>query len=437
MNTIIGKDPNPEAMFNVIGGWTTQFEINGNKVGGQVDILTKDPRLMWHLKIVGGAHNKRILELGALEGAHTKMMIEAGAREVIAIEGLSDCWLRCLVVKAAFELDKAKFLFCDFCNYVANYKGEKFDFVSAAGVLYHQTNPAQLIFDLAKITDTVIVWAQVASASKPSAIESTVESSGNTYKGKKNNYNGTRLTSASYCGGLHDEAFWMYPDEMKRCFKDAGFVNIVESFSAPTINGDSILFVASKDVLYKKTYNFVHVPKVAGISFMEILKTKCPIIYKTHVPIRDIYSPYTDSMAFVRNPYDRLVSAYFYLSSGEAKTELNLVYREILKEYKDFKDFVLHIAKDNLVEKILHLKPLTYWLCDENNKVIVDKIFKIEETDSINSFIEGLGMTQKLNNYRLNISDHKNYMEYMDAEVIAEINKLYFWDFELFNYEKL
>lgn len=247
MNKIIGTNTDPQNMFNVIGGWTTQFEINGHLVGGNTSILTKDPRLLWHLKTIGGCQDKRILELGALEGAHTKMMIERGAKEIIAIEGLSDCWIRCLIVKEAFGLRNAKFLFCDFCNYVKNYKGQKFHFVSAAGILYHQKNPAQLIFDLANITDTVIVWSQVASAISPSGIDSTIDAQGHTYKGKINHYQGTRLTSESYCGGLQDNAFWMYPEDMIMCFHHAGFINIIEEPSPSNINGECILFVATKN----------------------------------------------------------------------------------------------------------------------------------------------------------------------------------------------
>jgi len=252
MNTVIGGKASKAALFNTIGGWTTQFEIEGQKVGGTVDLLPKDPRLLWHLEQIGGADGKYVLELGALEGGHTKMIVEAGAAKVIATEGLNDCFLRCLVVKEAFRLTEARFLFCDFNDYVADYailvEGElayKFDFVSAAGVLYHQKDPVTLICNLARITDTVIVWSQVADATQPAGKEGTV----NGYRGKWNNYNGTRLTSASYCGGLQNEAFWLYPEEMLECFADAGFRHIRTGDSPRNVNGESLLFVASKNPL--------------------------------------------------------------------------------------------------------------------------------------------------------------------------------------------
>lgn len=240
MNTLIGTEATRAAMFKTIGGWTTQFEIDGQKVGGTVDLLPKDPRLIWHMEQIGGVEDKSFLELGALEGAHTKMLHEAGAFG-IAIEGLNDCFLRCLIVKEAFCLDRVKFYFADFNNYVAKCN-QHFDLVSAAGVLYHQRDPVTLIQNLAKITDTVLVWSQVAGPNTPNGAYDTV----NGYGGKWNSYHGTRLTSESYCGGLQNEAFWLYPDEMLRCFRDAGFTQIVQGDSPDNINGKSLLFVARK-----------------------------------------------------------------------------------------------------------------------------------------------------------------------------------------------
>jgi phospholipid N-methyltransferase len=245
MNTIVGTDCSLESMFSIIGGWTTQFEIHGKLVGGTAMWQTS-PYLPWQLLTVGGFKDKRILELGPLEGAHTKVMIENGAKEVIAVEGLSDCFLKCLIVKEAFNLSKAKFIFGDFCNYVADYTGEKFDFVLASGVLYHQSNPAKLIHDLARITDSVVVWSQVANEEHPCKDESCIYTRGERYLGKTMYWGDLRLRSEEYCASLGTEAFWMYADEMRRCFKDAGFDRIIEKPIDPTPHGDCLLFVATK-----------------------------------------------------------------------------------------------------------------------------------------------------------------------------------------------
>lgn len=214
--------------FDILKGWTTNFGDNT----GRLD-LCNDERLLWHLQNVEG---KTVLELGPLEGAHTKTMEEKGFH-VTAIEGNENNFLKCLIVKNEFNL-KAKFIYADFCEWIKN-TSLRFDIVSAAGVLYHQQNPADLIFELARITDTVIVWSQVASSKIPSGSEHEVSG----YKGKVNYY-GTK--SDSYCGGLNKTSFWMYPKEMIRCLKDAGFKNIIQKYCEPNVNGDCLLFVAKK-----------------------------------------------------------------------------------------------------------------------------------------------------------------------------------------------
>src|SRR6187551_3152433 len=165
MKTIIGTDPSTENMFKCMEGWTSKFTLpNGKVVGGVVD-LYNDDRLKWQIETAGGLSDKTVLELGPLEGAHTKAMVDVGASLVLAIEGISDCFLRCLIVKEAFGWDNVGFIFADFNKYIDNAinSKRKFDIVCANGVLYHQENPALLIANLAKITDTVMVWSQVAS----------------------------------------------------------------------------------------------------------------------------------------------------------------------------------------------------------------------------------------------------------------------------------
>lgn len=248
MNRVFGTDCSIESMFSTMGGWTTQFEINGKKVGGDVEVLTIDPRLYWQMEQIGGIKDKRILELGPMEAAHTKMMIEAGAKEVIAVEGISDCFLRCLIVKEAFQLTNAKFIFGDFCRYIKNYSGEKFDVISAAGVLYHQSNPAQLIYDMSRITDKVFVWSHVAGKKRKgySSKEVMVKANGIEYRGLDRDWRVLRKTFDRYCASLNDFAVWLYPEEMLRCFKDAGFENINIQECPPNPNGDCLLFIATK-----------------------------------------------------------------------------------------------------------------------------------------------------------------------------------------------
>jgi len=82
-------------------------------------------------------------------------------------------------------------------------------------------------------------------------------------------------------------------------------------------------------------YNFIHVPKAAGDSFNELIEgRRGQIAYAGHIRVTDI-----KTVAIVRNPYDRLVSAYFYLIKGGGQNQMDLSFCEILKKYVDFRDF--------------------------------------------------------------------------------------------------
>ena len=236
--------PSPIASFHVLDSWVSRFEIDGEWVGGEVD-LSADERISWLVDAIGGVTGKTILELGPLEGAHTKMLCEAGAASVVAVEGSRASWLRCLVVKEVFGLDRASFVYGDFNHFVADYDGPPFDAVLACGVLYHQLDPVSLIAGLSRITDTVMVWTSLAGDGFPKP-GTDIELDG--YRGRKMNYQEDRNLLQNYCGGVDQEAVWLYHEELMRCFADRG-LSRVESKPVEKPDWDGaphILFAASR-----------------------------------------------------------------------------------------------------------------------------------------------------------------------------------------------
>ena len=178
---------------------------------------------------------------------------------------------------------------------------------------------------------------------------------------------------------------------------------------------------------------FIHIPKVAGTSLMAILSDIPYIRYAGHNRALDFDRP---KFCFVRNPYDRLVSAYFYLLDDHAIAEPDISYKQLLLKYRDFKDFVMNIERDRLDKAIVHVKPMSYYICDDEGNIVVDNIFKIEEPEKIDIFLENIGVLNKLSETFERTSKHAPYKEYLDDEIKAEIERIYALDFELFNYEK-
>lgn len=176
-------------------------------------------------------------------------------------------------------------------------------------------------------------------------------------------------------------------------------------------------------------YNFIHIPKVAGSSLYALIGGGRPVNYCGHTRVVDL--PF---FCFVRNPYDRLVDAYFYLVKGGGNVEPDTTYYQMLQKYTDFSDFVFNIEKDGLLNEILHIKPMSYYICDDNGNVLVKNIFKIEEPEKIDDFLNGIGIG-KLSEVRVNIAERNDYLEYLTKENAQEINRLYKKDFELFGYE--
>lgn len=237
--------PSGRAMIGVLDGWTTSYVVDGITVGGMIPLYDA-PCLRKQLALIRGALGKRMLELGPLEAAHTRILCEQGAREVIAVEGFREAWLRCLIVKEVFGLSQARFLYGDFCTYVAEYQGASFDFVLAQGVLYHQRNAPDLIYNIAKLTSCVLVWSHAADENHPGGPEVVVEANGKSYHGRVYDYGDARNASKNYCGGVHPTAIWLYPDELRRAFRDAGFTHLAEEPPEMTPNGLTVQFVASK-----------------------------------------------------------------------------------------------------------------------------------------------------------------------------------------------
>lgn len=181
------------------------------------------------------------------------------------------------------------------------------------------------------------------------------------------------------------------------------------------------------------TYSFIHIPKTSGVSLHRLIQANpsCNLSYLQHVRVLDTVKLFT----FVRNPYDRIVSAYFYLKTNKDNDTM-IAYRYIVSRYKSFKDFVLNMDKDGLLDFMIHLKPQWTWVVDENGNVI-PKAFKVEEPEKIDAFLADNGVTGWQDFPKENTSEHEPYETYLDREAIAEINRLYAKDFELFNYDKL
>ncbi len=183
---------------------------------------------------------------------------------------------------------------------------------------------------------------------------------------------------------------------------------------------------------------FVHTPKTAGKGIAKALFKEDFIGHhlleqykKTDVEKYNSYYKF----GFVRNPWDRLVSAYFYLKQGNTGPYGDRFTEKYLT-HESFEEFVYDLSKrKDIFLKWVHFIPQFKFVCDENNKVAVDYIGKYETLEEdfkvLRDHFKVSGATlEKFNN-----SKHKPYWEYYNKEMVEIVRCVYQDDINIFNYE--
>ena len=204
---------------------------------------------------------------------------------------------------------------------------------------------------------------------------------------------------------------------------------------------------------------FIHVPKTGGTSITSLLSsinkvndieiggTQIGELIQTHCVNKYGISKHTTSavlrkslgenlwsrykkVSVVRDPLKRAYSAYNFLKRWEGTPQR---VREIVERY-DFNDFILSdaIIENNYPDNIFF--PQAYWLCDKDNKILIDLIGK---TENLPDLIHSLDLNLAIANLPHLINSNKNiddYLKNLENEAISKIKSIYRLDYELFGY---
>ncbi len=195
----------------------------------------------------------------------------------------------------------------------------------------------------------------------------------------------------------------------------------------------------------KHKHIFIHNPKVAG-SWMEKKEFIGGASHQT------LYGYASEGInvekyfkwMFVRNPYDRLVSSFFYSKRTIGRPNVSMrnhfwmletfeKYIQNLDELFDFKKQNLDLNKRDFVN--IHMVPQHYFACI-NGEIRLDFIGKLETINKDWEYV-----CQKL---KQNASIEKNnqsqrqghWIDFYTPELFQIVNEKYSKDFELFNYPK-
>lgn len=186
-------------------------------------------------------------------------------------------------------------------------------------------------------------------------------------------------------------------------------------------------------VFEKKKCIFFHIPKTAGVSVSTALFGKVKWghrtvnFYKSHYGTKPFNSMY--KFSFVRNPYERLYSAFTFLKNGGMNDQDLLFSKTHLQNYSSFDDFVKNGLRKEEVKNWIHFKPQHYFLCDESGNMVMDFVGKIETIDDdFKTVCNQLNIDVDLK--KLNKSNSKKIV--FSNEIKSIIKDLYQKDFTLF-----
>lgn len=187
---------------------------------------------------------------------------------------------------------------------------------------------------------------------------------------------------------------------------------------------------------YKFIYIFV--PKSASCSIRDALSPVTNTKLSVRIPYRSLIK-YRKSygvsklgayykFSFVRNPWDRMVSRYFYEVRNEKGME-NWGYPSTIPDHsKCLKKYIKdneHYKKNNQL----------YWLVNRQGEMVLDFVGRLENIEvDFDSVCKHLNLPDEIKMVHINKTKHRDYKEYYDEESKSMVSELCRQDIEYFDY---
>lgn len=245
------KLPSQQNAVDIFAGeWATQ--LPGDLVSGSIGLF-HDHRTLKMQEALGSFNGMDVLELGPLEGGHTAQLHDLGVKSVLAIEANQRAYLKTLITKEIFGLDRAKVLLGDFNAYLET-SDKKFDLILAAGVIYHMKNPVHTLGLILKNCDCVAIWSHYYSkriqkewylTSRFKKKPEKLEGFGCTVDCHRHQY-AEALDLAGFCGGGQDYSYWIPLEGWHKIFDHHGFELMILENNEEHPHGNAITAVGKR-----------------------------------------------------------------------------------------------------------------------------------------------------------------------------------------------
>ena len=188
---------------------------------------------------------------------------------------------------------------------------------------------------------------------------------------------------------------------------------------------------------------FVHVPKAAGVAVVESLFAhrggghttyrEYERLFKQTYRVRDFDEYF--SFAFVRNPWDRLHSAYEFLRGGGMLPADAEFARRVLLPFPDFRAFVHEWVTPDHVRSWLHFVPQVEFVKNEHGTISLSFIGRYERLHEDYEYVRTrLGLGGPLAE-RNRTASRTPWREAYDAETAAIVRHVYAEDIERLGYK--
>lgn len=128
-------------------------------------------------------------------------------------------------------------------------------------------------------------------------------------------------------------------------------------------------------------------------------------------------------LAFVRNPFDRFVSACAFLNRGNSQ------FSERATEWMK-----VALTRSQFRQRVL-IRPQAHQLCNANGELAMDFIGRYETLQlSLDALMKKLGLPCVKLEVR-NASEHSHYRDYLDSDLTEQLSEFYTQDLSLFDYQ--
>jgi hypothetical protein len=185
---------------------------------------------------------------------------------------------------------------------------------------------------------------------------------------------------------------------------------------------------------------FVHIPKCAGVSICRSLFGNNGAGHHSIATFQQVFDApsfeHYFKFTFVRNPWDRLLSAWRFLRAGGFNDTDRRWARRHLSEFPDFGTFVRHWLTPENARSWVHFRPQTDFLRLDNGRPGVDFVGRYELIDTdFRQVCDQLGINAPLSTLNVAPAPRRDYRTAYGSESRAIVANVYAQDIGELGYD--